>query len=507
MSRTPNSTEALHFMAKGLGWEPPTAEARLMTTRGRAAMDGAPARAQDRTPDRARPQLAGMIAVEPRPDLRCLTLVGSMAVLTLDGYLDYSAPYSMSGIFQADADLARAVRFCLDSPEVKGVLLDGHSPGGSAFGTSDLMALMAQLVAKKPTRAIAHDVLASKAYMVAGLAQRLAITPSGMVGSVGSTFGVLYDHSQELAQDGVGVIDTSVGKAKQLGTFGLPIDPAEAEVVRANARQLLTPILAQLAPARGLTPDAMLALEARMFAGALAVEAGLADEVATFDDFALRFLDDLSTSRAGSVVPRRTPAPANPTPTSPTPSGARMSTPAPTPTPEARPLTLEALKASNPELVAKIEADAATKLQAELAAKTPTTPTPATFEELNEAFGKDDPAFVTKAMAGKMTLVQAHAAYAAELRAQLATAQTTIETRKKLPAVTGVTPLAPSGTGGAGPADFNAAVAQVRGEMKCDYATAWHEAARRYPKLRADFAKHRTTATSADPMATAVSAE
>lgn len=506
MSRTPNNPtrpgqEALHFMAMGLGWDPPTAEARLSfaTPRGRAAMDGAPTR--------ARPQLAGNIAVDPRPDLRCLTLVGPMAILALDGYLAYSASYSMPGLFQADVELAQAIRFCIDSSEVKGVLFDGHSPGGSAYGTSDLMDLMARLVAAKPTRAIAHDVLASKSYMLAGLAQRLAITPSGMVGSVGGTFGVLYDHSKELAQAGVEVIDTSIGKAKQLGTFGLPIDPAEAEAVRANVRELLTPILAQLAPARGLTPDAMLSLEARMFAGALAVEAGLADEVATFDDFAARFIEDLTANRAGSVVPRRTPAPANPTPTSPTPSGARMSTPAPTPTPEARPLTLEALKASNPELVAKIEADAATKLQAELAAKTPTTPTPATFEELNEAFGKDDPAFVTKAMAGKMTLVQAHAAYAAELKAQLTTAQTTIETRKKLPAVTGVTPLAPSGTGGAGPADFNAAVAQVRGEMKCDYATAWHEAARRYPKLRADFAKHRTTATSADPMATAVSAE
>lgn len=506
---------ALDFMAPNLGWQRPTRAE--MVARPPALQPGASARLP------RLPHLLAGNAVEARKDLYCLSVVGPMAILCLDGYLSYEAGFSWPGSMTADRELLAAIEHCRENDGISGVLVDAHSPGGSAGGTSDVMRQMRLLASEKPTRAIAHDIAASKAYMIAGLCARFAATPSAMVGSVGSTFGVLYDSSQNLKDDGIVAFDTAVGKAKNLGAYGLPVDPDEVEAMRDTGMQLLSPILAMLSAPRRMSPEKFLALEARMFAGAEAVASGLVDEISDFETYASDFLSELQAGGPKLIVPlggqshdshdptQDDPEDDDESPPTPLAPGARMSknepeknpatpAPTPTPTPEARPLTLEALKTASPELVAQLEAEFAAKHKApETPAPGQTAPTPASFEDLHAAFGADDPAFVTTAMAAKMTLVVAHAEYAKKLKAQLAA----VQPARKGPVLSATPPLAPtaptpsSANGSPQPASFDAAVQLVRDEKKCSFAQAWHEAGRRYPELRAAHATSHTEKWSA----------
>lgn len=489
---------ALDFMAPNLGWQRPTRAE--MVARPPALQPGASARLP------RLPHLLAGNAVEARKDLYFLSVVGPMAILCLDGYLSYEAGFSWPGSMTADRELLAAIEHCRENDGISGVLVDAHSPGGSAGGTSDVMRQMRLLASEKPTRAIAHDIAASKAYMIAGLCARFAATPSAMVGSVGSTFGVLFDASQNLKDNGIVAIDTAVGKAKNVGAWGLPIDPDEAQAIRDTGMQLLSPILAMLSAPRRMSPEKFLALEARMFAGAEAVASGLVDEISDFETYASDFLSELQAGGPRLIVPlggqsHDSHDPHDPTqddpedddesPPTPLAPGARMSkneppknpatpTPTPTPTPEARPLTLEALKTGSPELVAQLEAEFAAKHKApETPAPGHTAPTPASFEDLHAAFGADDPAFVTTAMAAKMTLVVAHAEYAKKLKAQLAA----VQPARKGPVVTATAPLSPSGTMPAKPATFAAAIAEIQKAEKLDYCAAFARAGKLYPEL------------------------
>lgn len=488
----------LDFMAPNLGWDRPQL-----------------ANLPPRPPESRTPRLPQMLmgnAVEARKDLCCLSVVGPMAIITLDGYLSYDAPYSWPSIMTADTELLAAIQHCRTNDGIAGVLFDSRSPGGSAGGTSDVMKAVQLLASEKPTRAIAHDVAASKAYMIAGLCARFGATPSAIVGSVGSTFGAIYDASKNLEDNGITPYDLSTGKAKKLGTYGLPVDPAEVEAMRATAMSLLSPILEMLSGPRRMTPERYLALEARIYAGSDAVRAGLVDEIADFETFASGFLAELQGGGPRLIVPipasvqREVPEgddDAQDQPDATDTEAARhstqgvpcMSTNAPakpaapaTPTAEARPLTLASLEANEPAIVGELT----NKIKAELA-----KPTPASFDELNAAFGEEDPAFVTKAMAGKMTLVQAHAEYAKGLKAKLA-ATAAAPSPKKLPVVGATAPLAPTGTGGAllhgsTPDNFNAAVKQIQKELGCDFSTAWHKASTEYPELRQKYAEESTS--------------
>ena len=72
-------------------------------------------------------------------------------------------------------------------PLVRGVILDVDSPGGEVGGLFDLVARIAALKASfgKPLWAVANEDALSAAYAIASAADRIYVTQTGEVGSVG----------------------------------------------------------------------------------------------------------------------------------------------------------------------------------------------------------------------------------------------------------------------------------------------------------------------------------
>lgn len=169
--------------------------------------------------------------------------------------------------------------------QVRAAVIDQDSPGGQASGAFETADLVRQLNAEKPVVSFVNSVSCSAAYLIGAGAGEIVLTPTASVGSIGVIF-IHLDRSGEMAKAGVRPTIVHAGAGKPDGN---PFEPLP-EAVRADVQREVDGLYAEFVSAvagyRGarLTEDRVRALGARVYRGRAAVEAGLADRVATLDD-------------------------------------------------------------------------------------------------------------------------------------------------------------------------------------------------------------------------------
>ena len=119
-------------------------------------------------------------AVERFTVQRGLAILPVRGILTpnsavLERWLGWSTYYGLS---DAAAELA-------ERADVSAVALDIDSPGGLVIGCDGAAAAIRALARVKPVHAIASPMAASAAYWIGSQATSLAVTPGGIVGSIG----------------------------------------------------------------------------------------------------------------------------------------------------------------------------------------------------------------------------------------------------------------------------------------------------------------------------------
>jgi signal peptide peptidase SppA len=222
-------------------------------------------------------------------------LEGGVAVIDVVGTLvhETNGAEAFSGLLPYQA-VARDLEAALADPQVRGILLRVNSPGGECAGAWDLADAVAAAGRVKPLAAVACDMAASAAYLVASAAPQLFVTQSALVGSIG----VITKHYDQTAMmDGIGVKVTEIyaGARKADMSMDRPLDePARAEIQRMVDSYYAT-FVGKVSAWRGLAPEAVRATEARVYRGEEAVALGLADAVFT-EAAALDWL----TQRAGA---------------------------------------------------------------------------------------------------------------------------------------------------------------------------------------------------------------
>ena len=226
---------------------------------------------------------------------------GSVAVLPLHGIIAHRARMvdDLSGPGGTSTEsFAQGLRAALADPDVKSVLIDVDSPGGSAFGVQELADEIRASRGRKPIVAVANSMAASAAYWLATAADELVVTPSGLVGSLG-VFSAHEDVSKQLEQEGVKVTLISAGEYK---TEGNPFEPLTDEA-RAEAKRMVDTyykaFVGGVAKGRGV---AMGAVEAdfgqgRSVLAKEAVKRGMADRVGTFDAELARMVAEKESPR------------------------------------------------------------------------------------------------------------------------------------------------------------------------------------------------------------------
>lgn len=195
---------------------------------------------------------------------------------------------AQSGLVSYEGITAQ-IKGALRDPDVRGIMLDVDSPGGEASGCFDLANLIREAGNEKPIIAFANDKAASGGYALASAAREVWTTQTGTLGSIGVVL-VHMDRSGQMAKAGIKPTIVHAGARKADGhPFGaLPDDvrtDLQSEMER--MRGLFVDVVAASRPK--LSADAIRATEARVYHGAAAVEAGLADGIGTYDSVLQRF--------------------------------------------------------------------------------------------------------------------------------------------------------------------------------------------------------------------------
>lgn len=211
----------------------------------------------------------------------------------LDGASRENVELGDAVIVDVRGPLEAHAHFCFDSYEAialrvadacKGtartVCLRFDSPGGEVSGCFDTAAAIAQTIAAAGKRYVAYveGNCNSAAYALASHAEHIAISTTSIIGSIG-VLDCRRDITARNAANGVRIELITSGARKADGHPDAPITDAEL----ANRQQIVDSMAGVffelVAAGRGMSIDDIAQLEAKVFHGAAAVAAGLADAV------------------------------------------------------------------------------------------------------------------------------------------------------------------------------------------------------------------------------------
>jgi signal peptide peptidase SppA len=175
--------------------------------------------------------------------------------------------------------------------KVRSIVLDMETPGGLALGMPEAAAAVRAAAAVKPVIAVVNGMAASAGYGIASGATRIVTTPSGIAGSIGVKM-LHVDYSRML--DRAGVTPTMISApddgSKTLGNPFQPLSDADEARLKAEIDAVYAQFLDTIVAGRtSLTREAIRALGAHVYSGQAAVDAGLADELGTFETVLTNF--------------------------------------------------------------------------------------------------------------------------------------------------------------------------------------------------------------------------
>lgn len=236
---------------------------------------------------------------------------GSIAVLPVHGTLVHRATGvdALSGLQSYD-QIRGMLRSALGDSRVGAILLDVDSPGGEVAGMHDLADEIMQARKAKPIYAIGNDHAYSAAYLLYSSAERLFLTQTGGVGSIG----IIAMHVDQSGLDekmGLAYTPIFAGARKADLSPHAPLSDEARARIQADVDQSYDQFVEAVAKRRsGLSAKAVRATEALTYRRDEAVAAGLADEIGTLDDAVAALSRRITDTRpAGAVRGRSAQAP------------------------------------------------------------------------------------------------------------------------------------------------------------------------------------------------------
>ena len=213
------------------------------------------------------------------------------------GYLEPS-----SGMTGYDA-VKFKVQAAAAAPQVKGILVDIDSPGGEVYGAQGAAEIIFQARAAKPIWALVNEQATSAAYWLASAAHAVFAPATADAGSIGVVM-VHVDMSRALEEEGLTVTLIHAGAHKVDGNPFAPLPDGVRDEFQAELAEVHTLFAGTVARNRGLSVEAVLGTEARVYMGSDAVEAGLVDAVASEDEVVKEFAALLARHQP-AALPRK----------------------------------------------------------------------------------------------------------------------------------------------------------------------------------------------------------
>jgi signal peptide peptidase SppA len=172
--------------------------------------------------------------------------------------------------------------------DVQGILMEIDSPGGQVAGNFELAARIMAARPIKPVWAHANEMAFSAAYSIGSSAERLQAPQSGNQGSIG----VIMQHVSQVEKDAkAGYVYTTIksGEMKDMFNPHKPLSAAAENWAQGEVNRMADIFVNFVASARTLDAQAVRDLQAGIFGSAAALDLGLIDAVATFNETLAEF--------------------------------------------------------------------------------------------------------------------------------------------------------------------------------------------------------------------------
>lgn len=217
---------------------------------------------------------------------RLLQVQDGVAVVSIKGSLVNSDSYwnRYFGI-TGYSEIREAMVAAATDPEVKQIMLDIDSGGGSVAGVSDTATLIRMINDKvKPVTAFTGGSMYSAAYWIGSAAGRVHADKMAGVGSIG-VIATHIEKSKALAEAGIGVNVIRAGKYKALANSVEPLTEEGRKQIQAHVDAAYKVFVGHVAEMRGKTYDYadQTMAQGQEFVASDAMNVGLIDGVTTFD--------------------------------------------------------------------------------------------------------------------------------------------------------------------------------------------------------------------------------
>jgi protease-4 len=216
--------------------------------------------------------------------LLAITILAGLSLLgAFDGLgekrADHIARIKISGVITNDKPMLDLLKDLKKKDQVKGVILDISSPGGSTVGGEAMYEAVLDLALEKPVATSVGTLAASAGYMIASASDHIVARRSSIVGSIGVIF--QYGQFSELL-DKVGV------EVNEVKSSPLKAEPSPFKKTSPEARAMINRLVQDtynwfvsiVAEQRGFTEfKARQLADGSIFTGAQGLENGLIDAI------------------------------------------------------------------------------------------------------------------------------------------------------------------------------------------------------------------------------------
>lgn len=162
--------------------------------------------------------------ISPAKQRSIASRAGAVAVIPVQGIITGKQDiWEMLGMATSMQTLLANMSASVNDPDVKAIVLDMDTPGGSTNGLAEAHEAMMAMRGQKPIIAQVNHLSASAGYWLASAADEIAASPSSLTGSIG-VYMMHTDISQMAAQAGVAVEFIHAGEHKVEGNQFEPLN-------------------------------------------------------------------------------------------------------------------------------------------------------------------------------------------------------------------------------------------------------------------------------------------
>lgn len=195
------------------------------------------------------------------------------------GLLPHIARVTVSGIITDDRKMQELIEKVGKASQVKAVIIDINSPGGTTTGGEALYDAIRRLAEKKPVVAVCGTLATSAAYIAALATDHIFVYGNTITGSVGVIF-QWAEVTELLHTLGIKVEEVKSGPLKAVPSPFQPTDEQARQVTEEMVQDAKVWFVDLVGKRRDLHPGSIPGLtEGRIYSGRQAVELRLADEV------------------------------------------------------------------------------------------------------------------------------------------------------------------------------------------------------------------------------------